>query len=412
MAPARWLATFLIISLGGCSEKRYDYRLPIAGDYPEWVFKGSGSFMEGENPVLVGVGSVSGIKNLPLAKTTAANRARAEIAKVIEVYSASLMKDYMASTTTGEGGGSSEEQHVEEAIKTFSAATMSGVTIADYWSSPDGTVFARAFLDFSLVPELTKAPELDEKVRDHVRENAQKAFDTLDREEACHNVPGPNPEPAVDILFVIDDSGSMQEEQDNLARNFASFFSNLSGSSLDFHVGVVTTDVDYESKAGRLSGSVRVLRDDTADLQSHFKTNVAVGKDGSTTEKGLEALRLALTSPNLEGHNAGFLRETARLAVIIVSDENDQSPLPVSQYTQFLSQLKGGLKKITFASLVGEEGGCRSENGDADSGERYIEAARTFGEFGIVQSICQDDFAAALTEISGQISAATSRCRR
>ena len=84
----------------------------------------------------------------------------------------------------------------------------------------------------------------------------------------------------------------------------------------------------------------------------------------------------------------------------------------MSQYTQFLAGVKGGLKKITFAALVGDEGGCRSQNGDADSGSRYIDAARTFGEYGIVQSICQDDFAGALNQISGQISEVTSRCKR
>ena len=57
-------------------EKRYEYKLPGAANYPGWVYKGSGALKEGEKQLLVGVGSVSGIKNLPLAKTTAANRAR------------------------------------------------------------------------------------------------------------------------------------------------------------------------------------------------------------------------------------------------------------------------------------------------------------------------------------------------
>src|SRR5688572_32955155 len=65
-------------------------------EYPEWVNKGSGAF-GGEKKVMYGVGSASGIRNHSLARTTADNRARAEISKVFETYSASLMKDYMSS---------------------------------------------------------------------------------------------------------------------------------------------------------------------------------------------------------------------------------------------------------------------------------------------------------------------------
>jgi hypothetical protein len=408
----RFLPVLLAVTWMGCSKPKYQYKLPIAGKFPEWVYKGSGSFTEDGKTVLVGVGMVGGIKNRSLAQDAAANRARAEIAKILEVYSASLMKDYMASTTAGDMSASSEEQHVEQAIKTFAASTMSGVTIENYWAAPDGTTFARAFLDYSLVPELAKKAELDPKVRDYVRDNAKNAFDKLDKEEACHVVPGQPPKAAADILFVIDDSGSMGEEQANLAKNFDNFFATLKGSGLDYQVGIVTTDVDYEEKAGRLQGDVKVLKPDTAELEQHFKTSVAVGTNGSTQEQGLEAIRLALTAPNKDATNAGFLREGSRLAVIIISDEEDQSPLPVSQYTAFLSQLKGGLKKITFASLVGQEGGCQSANGNAEAGLRYIEAAKTFGEYGIVQSICQDDFAAALKQISGEISEATSLCKR
>ena len=45
--------------------------------YPEWVMKGSGAFGGEEGRVFYGVGSVSGIKNHALARTTADNRARA-----------------------------------------------------------------------------------------------------------------------------------------------------------------------------------------------------------------------------------------------------------------------------------------------------------------------------------------------
>ena len=86
----------------GCPSKVSEPKHLEGIDYPEWVLSGSGAF-GGDSKVFSGVGSVNGIKNESLARTTAANRARNEIAKIFNVYSASLMKDYMASGSFARG---------------------------------------------------------------------------------------------------------------------------------------------------------------------------------------------------------------------------------------------------------------------------------------------------------------------
>ena len=107
--------------------------------------------------------------------------------QILEVYSASLMKDYMASTTAGDMSASSEEQHVEQAIKTFSAVTLSGVQVVNHWFHPDGTVYALAQLDLeNFTNSLQKMNELNGQVRDYVRKNAEKAHMDLEQEEAKH----------------------------------------------------------------------------------------------------------------------------------------------------------------------------------------------------------------------------------
>ena len=162
----------------------------LAGlQYPEWVTKGSGAYSESsKGKVFYGVGLVSGIRNVALARTTADNRARAEVAKVFEVYTASLMKDYAASTTAGDMSASSEEQNVEQAIKTFSATTLSGVEIVDPWFHPeDGSVYALASLNLeSFKNNLDKMKDLNARVRDYVRQNADRAHADLDAEEEKH----------------------------------------------------------------------------------------------------------------------------------------------------------------------------------------------------------------------------------
>ena len=165
-----------------------------SGDYygdngePKWVIRGSGAFDEGGEKIFYGVGMVNGIANRALARSTAENRGRAELAKIFRTYSASMMRDYMASTTAGAMDASAEEQHVEQAIKTFSSATLSGVMIVDhFWDPADGTVYALARLDLKEFGDsLEKMKQLDAQTRDFVRKNAEKVFDRLRAEEDRH----------------------------------------------------------------------------------------------------------------------------------------------------------------------------------------------------------------------------------
>jgi hypothetical protein len=197
MQAAKFLVvgSVAMLALAGCSSNKASGDAPASMqgiNYPDWVTKGSGAFGGETGRVFSGVGSVSGIKNAALARTTADNRARAEISKVFETYSASLMKDYMASTTAGDQSASAEEQHVEQAVKTFSAATLSGVQIVDHWYHPtDGSVYALARLDLQTFQDnIGKMKELNDQVRDYVRKNAEKAHMDLEKEEDKHQAAG------------------------------------------------------------------------------------------------------------------------------------------------------------------------------------------------------------------------------
>ena len=64
-----------------------------------------------------------------------------------------------------------------------------------------------------------------------------------------------------DLLFVVDNSGSMSEEQENLARSFDTFIHWLTQENVDFHIAITTTDV--ETNRGELLGPL-VARGDEA----------------------------------------------------------------------------------------------------------------------------------------------------
>jgi hypothetical protein len=74
---------------------------------------------------------------------------------------------------------------VEQALKTFSKTTLHGATIVDHWQDPaDMTMYALCELDmFAFKDALDTYKELDSKVRDYVRQNAEKMHDELEEME-------------------------------------------------------------------------------------------------------------------------------------------------------------------------------------------------------------------------------------
>ncbi len=185
------LALILIaaLSLGACGGVK---KSPIAEGAPEWVNKGTVAMKDKDGKqVFYGVGAIQGAKNIPMARTAATERGRGELAKIMNSYVTSLSKDYMASITAGDMTKSSEEQLVSQTMKNFAKFTLHGSMPVDYWvdrSNPESNVlYSLVKLDMAAVQaSLGESKELDAKVRDYVKANAEKAFDELSAEEAKH----------------------------------------------------------------------------------------------------------------------------------------------------------------------------------------------------------------------------------
>ncbi len=159
--------------------------LTACGGPPTWVKKGSGALHKTDEKAFYGVGSVVGVTNEPLAWDTAENRARAELAKDVETYTAYLMRDYAAATNAGDFTMSTEEQTVQRAIKTFSAVTLSGVRPIDrYKDTETQTFYVLATLSLEDMKQaLGRTKELNSQVQDFVRNNAERLFERLEQEE-------------------------------------------------------------------------------------------------------------------------------------------------------------------------------------------------------------------------------------
>jgi hypothetical protein len=236
--------------------------------------------------------------------------------------------------------------------------------------------------------------------------------------------------PKVDMLIVIDNSGSMAEEQKALAQNLDRLWNRIALANADFHIAVTTTGMyPYTSgwtqcpggasggEGGRFfpvdNSRPRLLTPQTPDVKNVLFANTNVGTC-NYDERFLDPVLAALTDPLISSTkapgttlpndgNAGFLRDDARLALLAVSDADDANdvvnPAPVSEYVRRLVQVKrGALDLISFAGIVPLRS-CAAVEG---VGTRYIELARQLN--GHLEDICDlSNFGALLENSLGDL---------
>ncbi len=176
------------------------------------------------------------------------------------------------------------------------------------------------------------------------------------------------------------------------------------GRTLDVEGATLELGADFT-----LNNHDLFLTKDTEEPNEIFAEIVAQGISGSGIEMGLEAVRLAVTEPLLSGDNAGFIRPEANFSVLIVSDEEDSSPLTISDYLRTFADLKGEAayrdhNMMNISGVIGDrapeidgEPSCSSANGSADWGRRYLDAVEQTE--GLVDSICEENFSPIVNEL-------------
>ncbi|MEQ1508473.1 MAG: hypothetical protein ABMB14_39950 [Myxococcota bacterium] len=199
--------------------------------------------------------------------------------------------------------------------------------------------------------------------------------------------------PSADLLFVVDDSCSMTDQQNDLIGSFPVFVDSLVGSGVDYHIGVVTTDLDRPGESGKLRavGGQKWIDDATVDPTGVFDAMASVGTTGSGQEQGLGAVYTALELER-DGYNAGFLRDASDVHVIVLSDEDDQTRstlITEPEFEGWFDGLRGSAAERSFSSIVALTG--------PDRGDRYLAVTEAIG--GAAYDITAGDYAAALLEL-------------
>ncbi|MBL8918926.1 MAG: choice-of-anchor D domain-containing protein [Myxococcaceae bacterium] len=206
-------------------------------------------------------------------------------------------------------------------------------------------------------------------------------------------------QPMTDILFTIDNSCSMGDEQAALAANFGSFISYANMANVDYRIAVTTTDDFAASGQGQFTtqgGGPAVLSRSMPNINMLFASRVNVGIFGSGYERPLSTTLKALTAPLTDTTNANFLRDDANLAIIIVTDAPDQSPEPIDYYLSRMPLVKGPRRiHQVSVSVIGPftpaSATCQIEGLDMG---RYDPLVRKTG--GVSSTICTQNWATSL----------------
>ena len=162
--------------------------------------------------------------------------------------------------------------------------------------------------------------------------------------------------PEVDVLFAIDNSCSMEDEQLALTDAFPYFMTFFLGSGLDYHVGVVSTDMDDPSQSGKLREAfgARWIDNETPSPVETFEAMAFMGISGSGEEQGRESVYTALALLDRQ-YNKGYIREGAGLHVVLISDEQDDSGNDVigkREFAEWLLDTQTNDDNVTFSSIV------------------------------------------------------------
>ena len=149
----------------------------------------------------------------------------------------------------------------------------------------------------------------------------------------------------IDILWVIDNSATMYEEHDLLMASADGFISFVANSSVDFNLGVVSTDMD--ENPGLLRGPV--LNVETSNIVDRFVSQISGERVGSRNERGFDAAMIGADPVK----NPSFARPMADLELVIFSDEDDHSSIGTSG---FIEELEAQIARLndTIESIPDE----------------------------------------------------------
>ena len=137
--------------------------------------------------------------------------------------------------------------------------------------------------------------------------------------------------PQLDMIFVIDNSGSMIQEQHNLATNLDRFLDQFLSDKINYHITVTTTD--SEDRIGGFLCNYKNCKGKNMSISattSRLKSAIRAGAGGNRIEKSFQPI------VDIKQRQPDFFRPKSILALFFLTDEDDQSRFSIARFMDFL----------------------------------------------------------------------------
>lgn len=173
------LCSVLSLALMGCAGKtKVESNLQIKGA-PDWVNEGTQMLNDKGGRLFHGVGQAPAMGDDSLQLSTADDRARAELARILSSYLDVASKDYTAAATSG--GTTTTQQSVSRDIENLSRVNLTGAKIIGRWrDKKSSVVYSIAELDMKQVKDtMEKVQEMNQGLRDYLSREGDTIFDRL-----------------------------------------------------------------------------------------------------------------------------------------------------------------------------------------------------------------------------------------
>jgi hypothetical protein len=209
----------------------------------------------------------------------------------------------------------------------------------------------------------------------------------------------------VDIVFIIDNSGSMTEEMNQVKTNINAFAQSIGQTGLDYRVIMIVQKASSPTQTGLVLCVPPPLGG--PNCTDNLPTFRHVNQSVSSTN-ALQLLLSTYDSTNPALSWRGNLRQEAYKAFIVVTD--DQSSITAQAFdTQLLAKQPAGMfgtaasRRYIFHTISGWQDGtpilsptkCSTA---VNTGSRYQELSQLTG--GIVDSVCKTDYSGVLANIA------------
>lgn len=215
----------------------------------------------------------------------------------------------------------------------------------------------------------------------------------------------------VDILWIMDNSSSMQKHQQDLSNQIPDMVSKLNSLKMDYHVAVITSSMGGTNpNGGRFMGAPKFLTNSTSSLTSQLSSRLIVGKDGSNNTRALDSMEAVLSPNYTNTEGMGFLRDDALLVIIALSDGDDKSKsesVAVNYYKNFLNNIKpphtdGSSSWIfNFIGVLQLNTTCTTFEDYSEPGLAFMGLVNASG--GTMGSICSSSLPGAVANIRAKV---------